>query len=428
MVTELMTGPAGGDEFEVVTEYVLRFLPRNSEMGDGSSDALAARADDSSEQKVVGPLAVDPGKIRVVSEFVPGLQLAERLYRNAVAPLLHDRFPQLRHAAALIGPGSEVLGFDTARSTDHNWGPRLQLFLPTDQRSHASEVVAALSEGLPQSILGYPTNLVPNADTGTRHMVINAGPIAHGVDVTDAASWFGANVGFNPAGQISTEQWLATPTQNLATATGGALFHDDIGELTTARRNLAWYPIDVWRYVLACQWQRIAEEEPFLGRCGEVGDDLGSTVIAARLVRDLMRLILLQNRRYPPYNKWLGSAIAQAPNAAEIVTTLTSAITSPSWQQREAALGEAYRWTGDAHNRLELTPSLDTSPRGFHDRPFRVLRADRFADALRAAITDPHLRELPLVGAIDQWVDNTTAIGHLTNLRRAQRAMTSEND
>jgi hypothetical protein len=277
-----------------------------------------------------------------VPEFVPGLQLAEWLYRDAVAPLLHDCFPDLRHAAALIGPGSEVLGFDTARSTDHDWGPRLQLFLPTDQRSRASEIVAALSEELPRSILGYPTNLVPDAGSGTRHMVINPGPIAHGVDVADVASWFGANVGFNRAGPVSTEQWLATPTQNLAAAASGAVFHDDIGELTTARRNLAWYPIDVWRYVLACQWQRIAEEEPFMGRCGEVGDDLGSTVIAARLARDLMRLILLQNRRYPPpYNKWLGSAVAQTPNAAEIVTTLTDAITAPSWQQREIALARS---------------------------------------------------------------------------------------
>jgi Domain of unknown function (DUF4037) len=259
-------------------------------------------------------------------------------------------------------------------------------------------------------------------------MVIEPGPIAHGVDITDVASWFGAKVGFNPAGPISTEQWLATTTQDLAAATSCAVFHDGIGDLTAARRNLAWYPIDVWRYLLACQWQRIAEEEPFMGRCGEVGDDLGSTVIAARLARDVMRLVLLQNRRYPPYNKWLGSAVAQTPNAAEIVTMLIEGITAPSWQQREVALGEAFQWAAQAHNQLSLTPPLDPSPRPFHDRPFRVLHADRYAVALRAAITDSHLREFPLVGAIDQWVDNTTAMGYPSKLRRAQHAMTSEND
>jgi hypothetical protein len=59
--------------------------------------------------------------------FVPGLQLSRAFYAEAVRPLLDEEFPGLRHAAARLGPGSEVLGFDTERSTDHDWGPRLEL-------------------------------------------------------------------------------------------------------------------------------------------------------------------------------------------------------------------------------------------------------------------------------------------------------------
>jgi hypothetical protein len=44
----------------------------------------------------------------------------------------------------------------------------------------------------------------------------------------------------------------------------------------------------------------------------------GSAVVAARLVRDLMRLALLLHRRYPPYGKWLGSAFAALPAAATL--------------------------------------------------------------------------------------------------------------
>ena len=65
----------------------------------------------------------------------------------------------------------------------------------------------------------------------------------------------------------------------------------------------------MWRYVLACQWKRISQEEAFVGRCGEVGDELGSAVVAARLIRDVMRLVLLIERRYPPYSKWLGLGV-----------------------------------------------------------------------------------------------------------------------
>jgi hypothetical protein len=62
-------------------------------------------------------------------DFVPGLRLAREFYATSVRPLLESQFPGLAYAAALLGPGSEVLGFDSQRSTDHDWGPRLQVFL-----------------------------------------------------------------------------------------------------------------------------------------------------------------------------------------------------------------------------------------------------------------------------------------------------------
>jgi hypothetical protein len=45
-------------------------------------------------------------------------------------------------------------------------------------------------------------------------------------------------------------------------------------------------------------------------------------------------------------------------------------------------------------------------------RPFQVLDATRFADALTATISDPLLGELPPVGAIDQYVDSTDLTDH----------------
>ena len=59
---------------------------------------------------------------RVGAGFVPGVRLAGEFYAEVVRPLLEVEFPGLPYAAALIGAGSEVLGFDTERSTDHDWG------------------------------------------------------------------------------------------------------------------------------------------------------------------------------------------------------------------------------------------------------------------------------------------------------------------
>lgn len=119
------------------------------------------------------------------------------------------------------------------------------------------------------------------------------GPVHHRVEVTDPGAWFTAQLGFDPRADITLADWLATPTQLLAEVTAGVVFHDGLGQLAPARANLDWYPHDLWLYLLACQWQRVSQEKAFVGRCGEVGDELGSAVVAARLVRDLMRLCLL---------------------------------------------------------------------------------------------------------------------------------------
>ena len=63
--------------------------------------------------------------------FIPGIELARAFHAEIVAPLLAGQ-PE-PYAAALLGPGSEVLGFDSARSADHDWGPRLQVFLAPGQ-------------------------------------------------------------------------------------------------------------------------------------------------------------------------------------------------------------------------------------------------------------------------------------------------------
>jgi hypothetical protein len=54
-----------------------------------------------------------------ITDFIPGLRLSEAFYREAVTPILAREFPGLVQFAARIGTGSDVLGVDTVRSTDH---------------------------------------------------------------------------------------------------------------------------------------------------------------------------------------------------------------------------------------------------------------------------------------------------------------------
>ncbi len=106
-----------------------------------------------------------------MTSFVPGLTLSDSFYVEAVKPILDARFPHLRYAAALIGYGSEVLGFDTPRSTDHHWGPRLLLLLADEESEILRPAIdAALRTDLPPMFRGYPTNFGPPDEIGVRLM------------------------------------------------------------------------------------------------------------------------------------------------------------------------------------------------------------------------------------------------------------------
>ncbi|MFE6758187.1 DUF4037 domain-containing protein [Streptomyces sp. NPDC057684] len=357
--------------------------------------------------------------------FLSGLKLSHRFYFEAVRPLLDEAVPGIAHSAARLGGGSEVLGFDTARSADHEWGPRLQLFLhPQDATRHGAAIRNLLSARLPKTFCGYPTHFAATAEAGIRTMQATDGPVHHRVDITDPGTWFTEHLGFDPGQDVTALDWLATPMQRLAEVTAGAVFHDGLGRLAPARAYLAWYPHDLWLHLLACQWQRISREEAFIGRCGEVGDELGSAVVAARLVRDLMRLCLLMDRRYPPYSKWFGSAFARTPQAAVLTPVLTAALAATDWHTREHHLALAYETVAAAHNRLGLTDPVDPTTRRYHGRPFQVLHAERFTAALTARITEPAVRALPPTGTVDQFTDSTDVLTNPSRARAVTRTLT----
>jgi Domain of unknown function (DUF4037) len=377
----------------------------------------------------------------MTTPFIPGLELAAQYHAEVVGPLLDQSFPGVPYSAALIGGGSDVLGFDSPRSADHNWGPRLQVFLAPGDASRAGEITELLASRLPDTFHGWPTAF-PDATAAS------AEP-RHWVEVAELGSWLNGQLGFDPSRGVTLLDWLATPAQRLAEVTAGAVFYDGLdiasepghgpgrepgprprpdglGGLGTVRSRLAWYPRDVWLYALACQWQRVSQEEAFPGRCAEAGDELGSAVVTARLARDLMRLCLLMQRRYPPYSKWLGTAFAALPSAAALGPVLIGAISATGWPERERQLSAAYEAVAGLHNELGITAPLETATRPYYERPFQVIGAGRFTAALRREITDPVIARLPVTGAVDQFIDNTDAFGDMAWLRTTVAARPEE--
>jgi len=355
----------------------------------------------------------EPGG-RPMPAFLPGLLLAERFYREAVRPILDAEFPGLPHSAGLIGSGSEVLGFDTPVSSDHHWGPRAQLFLAeSDHARHVQSIHDQLCRRLPHDFLGWPTNFTePNLeDHGTQLMhATMSGPINHRVEVLTLRGFFLNYLGFDLRDTLDPFDWLTFPSQKLRSITKGSIFHDAIG-LEEVRARFAWYPRDVWLYQLAAGWARIGQEEHQMGRAGQAGDEIGSALIAGRLVRDLMRLCFLMARQYAPYPKWFGTAFARLEAAGPLSSLLLQALRAEAWPERDRALGTAYTVVGRMHNALGLTEPLPAEAVPFFARPFSVIFGERFAKALSTRIEDPCVRRIPLlIGGLDQWSDSTEVL------------------
>src|SRR3974377_1326975 len=109
-------------------------------------------------------------------DFIPGLRLKKEFFHEAVAPILAADFGDVPYSAALLGSGSEVLGFDTEMSSDHHWGPRVMLFLREADHSRWHEALRqSLSLQLPRTFRGYPTNFTPPdpEDSGTQLLEAN---------------------------------------------------------------------------------------------------------------------------------------------------------------------------------------------------------------------------------------------------------------
>ncbi len=92
---------------------------------------------------------------------------------------------------------------------------------------------------------------------------------------------------------MKNSDWLVIPEQKLLEVTCGDVFHDPYNILGSLRSDLQYYPRDIWLYVLRCQFERVSQIAPFLGRTGIVGDDLGSHIIAGmRQVTYYVQLVI----------------------------------------------------------------------------------------------------------------------------------------
>lgn len=334
-----------------------------------------------------------------------GIGLSQRFHEKVVGPILHDNFPHMSYAAARVGLGSEILGFDSEISADHDYGPNVQIFLPaTSFSTIASAVMKALDSNLPRTFEGWPVRYSTNVRAPAGDPVAGMLGSDHGAELYTITAWCERFWGRQFSDELTAQDWLSYSEQTFLTVTAGAVFCDDFGELTSLRKRLAYFPRDVWLYKLAAQWGRIAEERAYVGRAGDAGDDIGSRVIAARMVGNIMRLAMLIERRYAPYPKWFGTAFSRLDCASDLKPMLDQVMQAEDWKERENGLVRACRYVAELQIAKGVPGAISPTIGAIHARPYRFVDSLEVFTSLRSAIEDEQLRQLPEFGAADQFL------------------------
>ena len=311
-----------------------------------------------------------------------GLEFCKRFYNQVVKDIVLPISPE--HGAALIGPGSEVLGFDTEMSRDHGWHARCIIFTDKEEA-----VRAALQLHVPDKFESFGTQ----------------------IEVSNAHSFFSAYLGFDPY-NITDVDWLSAPTQVLRMLTDGEIFKES-NELCHLRSKLSFYPRDILLYILEAGWERISQEMAFMGRCGLVKDNIGSALISARLFSFIMRLCFMYEGQYPPYWKWFGTAFNKLPCADNFKSSIEAGLMADTWQKRERYLSQAYIALGELHNKSGLAGQVEPGVIEYYSRGFMVPDTQKYKESLRAEIKSDSVKALPPnVGAVDQISDQTDFLGH----------------
>ena len=341
-----------------------------------------------------------------------GLDLARDFYFDCLQPIIVRQTPDLReaHAAGLIGYGSDVLGNDDEFSRDHEWGPRLVLFLrDRDYSRFAEGLDLTLQNALPATFQGFPTRFERNPRLWNSLVMTTSAEGRHHVAITTVERFMKLTLGYRGVPETDF-QWLLIPEQRLLEFTSGEIFYDGIGEITHARAKCCYFPDNVWRYRLSYVLESLGWELGLIPLCGKRGDSLSVRLNTAVTVERVMKLTFLVNRRYcPGYAKWLHREFSKLPIAArEIESLLAQALLTTDAVAIHSKISEALERLYVHLRVLDGVPELPSELPRVLDRSSTV-DTQKVARIILDSISGP-LGELSIngaaCGAADQWVTN----------------------
>jgi hypothetical protein len=258
---------------------------------------------------------------------VKGLAIAKDFFLKWGLPFLEKEFPYLvGHMAAGRFSGSDVLGADDQISSDHNWGPQFSLFLSEeDYDNHAEALSERMNGSAPKRWQGYWFD-----GAGDKNVLVENVPY-----------WIERQIGFTKPPQ-SDQEWgvivrdrrvggsVETRESALYYLKHGALWLDNNKEFAQWRKALEKYPEEVWFARLGEECFRLWQygEYNFLQRIAKRGDPIAIAMCLGEFAEGVMHMMLLLQREYTPYWKWLTREFRGLERGAHYAPLLESLLRS----------------------------------------------------------------------------------------------------
>ncbi|NLE46170.1 MAG: DUF4037 domain-containing protein [Chloroflexi bacterium] len=352
------------------------------------------------------------------------LELNRLFYQECVAPVLEEHCPTIaqRHAAALMGWGSEVLGNDDDFSKRYGWGPRVILFLEQGEYTiWKGKLARLLEDHIPPTFLAVPTRYT-DPTRGAPRPTLEAGGVLQ-VPITTCERFCELYLGLSsvptPAAPLSSHEWLLINEASLLRLTSGEVYHDGIGELSWLRHNLHYFPDDVWRYRLAYQWTALSWDIDLIGLCAHRGDALSARIAAAESVRRIIGLVFLLNRTYQPgYQKWLHRQFYKLPRLAdEVGSALEGALTTANCASIPAMLYPVLDRLIEFQGEVAGIMVADYKQPAPLDPGFFAYDLQIVIDAIWNTIRGELCQTRNRIGALDQWVNDQDVLMSPPHLR-----------
>jgi len=230
---------------------------------------------------------------------VRGLELSRRFFRDVALPAFKQKAPHALSSMAfgLAGPGSECYGFDDEISRDHDWGPRVCIWIPEQLYREQGQRLQHIYEELDEVFLGFGP--VHRVDTRVRRDGVLSTPRFY-------RTYLGTD---SPPETI--RDWLLLPEEALSLCTNGEVFADPLGSFTEMRSALlAYFPRDLWLKKIASRCAAAGEHGQYnLWRALKRGDRIAFQYHKASFTREAAALVFLLQKTYRPFAKWIFHAL-----------------------------------------------------------------------------------------------------------------------